>query len=259
MQTPDVAPAVLVSQGRLCRKCRRTPVGPTQRWCSPCKRAQEHRNVPEQAGTTSGRHSEAKEALGETLGAASVAKKAPLQAEALRNTPGDAKGKGNTRGNELVPYVPFLDGAPDHLEPWYQPFLVALAKFGRVTLASATAQIHRRVAYAHMAKNPALSEEVDAAKAHYRSGLEYGLAHQFHVGGNVLAGFGALRAEMPLRYIEKSAVLSVTAPADLDSVDAREVLRTMLGSMRPSTQALLGGDGAVVIDGRALPEGAPPR
>jgi hypothetical protein len=234
-------------------------VGPTQRWCSPCKRAQEHRNAPERAGTTNGLHREAKEALGETLGQAVVAKKAPPEPEAPRNAPADAKTKGNTRGNELVPFTPFLDGLPERCEGWYPPFIIALAKYGRITLAAGAVQIHRRVAYAHIAKNPALSGEVEAAKAHYRSGLEYGLAHQFHTTGNVLAGFGALKAELPRLYIEKQVVMNVDATTHLDGIDVVAVLRAMLGDLTEPTQQLLAQGGPVIDVPPALPEAEPPQ
>jgi hypothetical protein len=168
--------------------------------------------------------------------------------------------KGNVRANELVPFTPFLDGLPARLEPWYPPFIVALAKFGRITLAAGAVQVHRRVAYAHIAKNPALSGEVEAAKAHYRSGLEYGLAHQFHTTGNVLAGFGALKAELPARYIEKQVVMNVDATTGPSNEDAAQMLREMLAAISPSTRVLLAAGPPTVLDlPPAPPEADPPR
>ena len=159
-----------------------------------------------------------------------------------------------------MPFTPFLDGLPDRCEGWYPSFLEALAKYGRITLAAATAHVHRRVAYGHIAKNPALAGEVEAAKAHYRSGLEYGLAHQFHTTGNVLAGFGALKAELPGRYIEKQVVMNVDASTAPEGVDVRAILRDMLAHASPHTLALIAAQGTpTVIDVAALPEGDPPR
>jgi hypothetical protein len=148
-----------------------------------------------------------------------------------------------------VPYTPFLDGRPDQLEGWYEPFLVALARNGRLTLAAATAQIHRRVAYAHIARNRALSEEVDAAKAHYRSNLEFGLAFQFHTTGNVLAGFGALKAEVPEKYIEENVIMSVNVGTEVPAELGAELLAKMLGAATPATQAMLQGASGPVFPG----------
>jgi hypothetical protein len=253
LDTEMVDRGVPLTSARVCSKCKQTPIGPTQRWCSPCKRAAERRNAPEPAGTTAG---EPKEPVGETREPAAVVKKVPPRAETPPRNAAEPKAKGNTRANELVPFTPFLDGLPDRCEGWYPPFIIALAKYGRITLAAGAVQVHRRVAYAHIAKNRALSGEVEAAKAHYRSGLEYGLAHQFHTTGNVLAGFGALKAELPARYIEKQVVMNVDATSAPDGVDAVAMLRAMLGDLSPATRALIAGETPTVIDvPPALPEG----
>ena len=170
-------------------------------------------------------------------------KKRPEQGpgNASGDAPAVARAKGNThpRANELVPFEPFLDGEPDRVEPWYPTFLVALAKYGRITLAAATAKVHRRVAYRHIETNRALAAEVDAAKAHYRSALEYGLAHQFHIGGNVLAGFGALKAELPSRYIEKNVSMNVDVSPDLLPSDLGPLLSRLLAQLSPEARKML--------------------
>lgn len=250
----------------LCSKCDAEPRVPGQRWGRAC-RAQEKRDARKRAAVTrAGNIQAARGTLGATGGVEETPalgffdKKVPPSVETPGNAPAEAKAKANTRANELVPFTPFLDGLPDRLEPWYPPFIIALAKYGRITLAAGAVQVHRRVAYGHIAKNRALSAEVDAAKAHYRSGLEYGLAHQFHTTGNVLAGFGALRAELPGRYIEKQAIMNVNVSAPPEGVDAAGILRAMLQDVSPTTRALLAGPGSTVIDvPPALPEADPPR
>lgn len=249
---------------------------PRQRWGRAC-RAQEKRDARKRAAATrAGNDHDARGTVGgtgdvgETPSPVADAKKPPPPVEAPGNAPANAsgntvanpkaKGNGNPRANELVPFTPFLDGLPDRCEGWYPPFIIALAKYGRITLAAGAVQVHRRVAYAHIAKNPALSGEVEAARAHYRSGLEYGLAHQFHTTGNVLAGFGALKAELPARYIEKQVVMNVDATTELEGHDAKAVLLAMLGDASPATLGLIKGQAPTVIDvPPALPEADPPR
>jgi hypothetical protein len=141
-----------------------------------------------------------------------------------------------------APYEPFLGSAPACHEPWYDAFLRDLAINGGITLAAAAAGVHRTTVYRHMDSNPIFAEEVEAAKAYYRDLLEWESVNLARNKHNPLPYFARLKAELPTRYIERSAVLSANVNLNAPPITreaARELLKQCLANLSPLTRRLL--------------------
>ena len=142
------------------------------------------------------------------------------------------KGKGRPRPFPPAHYVPFTGGAEEAREPWYAAFLSDLAINGGISLAAATAGVHRNRVYRRMADDPAFAEEVDVAKAYYRDLIEWESVDLARRRDNPLGFFARLKAELPTRYIDRQAIF-VATNSDLASEDGKLLLQAMLG--QPTT------------------------
>lgn len=154
-----------------------------------------------------------------------------------------ASEKGRAIPPPPAPYVPFT-GTLKPAEAWYPAFLSDLAVNGGVSLAAATAGVHRSLVYRRTNDDPAFAEEVEVAKAYYRDLLEWESVNLARRRDNPLPYFARLKAELPTRYIDRQAVLLVPG-SDLPSEDGKALL-----------QAMFGQDAASNLQALALPEGA---
>jgi hypothetical protein len=186
---------------------------------------------------------------------------APERANAAENvapTPGERPLSTAARGSR-PPFVdpdppaafePFINGEPEGAEAWWRVFLVDLAKHGRPTLAAYRAGVHPDVARAARRRHRALGAEASAARSYYKATLERHLAVvEFRGKGNVLAGFGALKRELPRHYVERAQqqlAIQTTNIAVLDADEGARLLAAFLSDLRPAARAALEAAGNVL-------------
>ncbi len=136
-------------------------------------------------------------------------------------------------------FLPFLD-APSRLGyAWYAPFLKHLATHGEKMAAAMYARVGRSTMYRAIDADPVFAAELEAAQAYFKARCEAGLMHNTRVTGNPAGVIVRNKGEQPMKYIEKSAVVSVNLTGELGPVDAQAVLCGMLRDLSPATRQLL--------------------
>ena len=119
----------------------------------------------------------------------------------------------------------------------------ALAATGRHELAAAAASTHSSIPRQRQGTDSDFADEVELALEFYRDSLEAELRRLGRARSNPLAYFGLLRSERPARWLERSAVLSLSADLKakppITDADAVELLKGMLANATPATQRML--------------------
>ena len=77
------------------------------------------------------------------------------------------------------------------------------------------------------------------AREEHADQLERELEEMARAKGNPVGHIVRLKAIRPGLYIERQAILTVTAPAELDSVEAAALLRDLLATCSETTRRLL--------------------
>jgi hypothetical protein len=208
---------------KVCSRCRRETTKPGQRYCKACHRVAMRESRRRRVSET-----EAQRGVSPKSGA----------------TGATFHDVSPTTGDELAPFVPYLGHDDVPREPWEDDYLRALAANGKHELAAAAAGVHSSIPRQQRDTDLTFAAEVDLALEFYRDSLEAELRRLGRAKSNPLPYFGLLRSERPTRWLERSAVLSLTADLSakpLTDADAVALLKAMLANVTPTTRAMLSG------------------
>ena len=212
---------------RPCSRCRQRPAPRGQRWCRECSNG--YRRTWRQKRRS-----------------ASVV-------EPYARTP--RKGTGENGAENVVPdaavrqrpvFVPFAGNDTPPREPWYVPFLSHLAANGGMALAAAHVGISRGALKRVVATDPDFAEEVEAARGFYAELVEWESVNLARTRNNPLPFFARLKAEMPDRYIDRQAILSVTTNVDVTPEQAKQLLAAAFGHITDTTRRMIEGHRIIV-------------
>lgn len=128
---------------------------------------------------------------------------------------------------------------------WKQAYLDALRAEGGFYRAARTVGVDYDTALAERDRDPAFDKQCQSARQEYADNLECQMVEDSHLSGNPAGQIVRLKALRPAEYIEKHAMLSLTANLnDLPIDDATLLLKQLLGATTDATrQALSNGDG----------------
>ncbi len=135
---------------------------------------------------------------------------------------------------------------------WRPVFLESVKRTGGVWKAADAAGIHPRIAQRHMHDDPAFKDAVDDARQYHADHLEEQLELQSEKTGSPVGYIVRLKALRPNEYIEKHAVMNLTATVALDTNAGLELLQAMLGRATGQTvqalQSPIGGPGVIDVN-----------
>lgn len=144
-------------------------------------------------------------------------------------------------------FAPFAEATTPPREPWYSDYLAHLAVNGGKALAAAHVGISETTVDRATATDPTFRGELEAAQRFYRDLLEWESVNLARTRRNPLPFFARLKAELPHRYLDRSAVLSLTVQPDAPPTEeARALLRAMLGAARPETLRMLQAEPGII-------------
>jgi hypothetical protein len=181
---------------------------------------------------------------------------------ATLNRPEKASSKARTARpfwRQAQPFLLWLDGPPEHPEPWYDVFLKHYAVNGSKVLAGMKARTGRTTVWRAEQHDPGFKREMESAWLYYLDRLEWEHVHLGRTAGNTsLPYFGRLKAELPAKYdrqtewrylFHESNTVNVYTNQALSQEALSTLLRGMLADASDATLYELHGH-----DPRQLPE-----
>ena len=127
---------------------------------------------------------------------------------------------------------------------WKERYLELIRERGNFHRTAREAGVDPTTALRERDRDPEFDRLCQEARQEYADLAEDTMVQDSHETGNPAGLIVRLKALRPLEYIEKHAIMNVTANlAELQPDDAKALLQAMLGSTTPSTQKMLS-DGA---------------
>jgi hypothetical protein len=153
------------------------------------------------------------------------------------------------RNRPPTPDTPRPDGVPeasDRHRPgppvpgqWRDAFIEELRDHAGMYRAARRVGINPRTVYDVMERDPAFADAVKIAREECADGYQAEMIDQARDTGNPTGYIVRLKALRPSEYIEKHAVLNVTADVQLGSEDAMSLIRSLIDTARPHTLSSL--------------------
>ena len=123
---------------------------------------------------------------------------------------------------------------------WKERYLELIRDRGNFHRTAREAGVDPATALRERDRDPEFDRLCLEARQEYADKAEDTMVQDSHETGNPAGLIVRLKALRPLEYIEKHAIMNVTANlAELQPDDAKALLQAMLGSTTPSTQRML--------------------
>jgi hypothetical protein len=136
--------------------------------------------------------------------------------------------------------LPARKPGPQLPHDWRERFLEAYRTRGGLHRAAEAASVSHEAVRMERHRDPAFDQQVLAAREYYADLVEEAMLASADRSDNPAGFIVRLKALRPHEYIEKHAVMNFTVSTTLEPDDGAQLLREMLTTLRPSTQALLG-------------------